>query len=256
MTLISSIITDAFREANIIPLSASPTTEQTTEALRLLNAGFSAVYGGQAGEALSDWPLGNYGRENSAYDLPLTVIQIQHPPINRRLIAVNEAAITVYLPVHPQDGARVAIIDPYGRLTTYPVTLDGNGRTIAGSPTITLNTNGLSREWFYRADLGQWVQLTSKLSTDEMPFPADFDTYWTISLAMRLNPRYGRTMDEQSALVYRTESQKFVARYLQSLPLAAREDLNYPFMSTQSYKWNSNFSSTQAFNNGAYYGEW
>lgn len=253
MTLISSIITDAFREANIIPLSASPTTEQTTEALRLLNAGFSAVYGGQAGEALSDWPLGNYGRENSAYDLPLTVIQIQHPPINRRLIAVNEAAITVYLPVHPQDGARVAIIDPYGRLTTYPVTLDGNGRTIAGSPTITLNTNGLSREWFYRADLGQWVQLTSKLSTDEMPFPADFDTYWTISLAMRLNPRYGRTMDEQSAAIFSADRRKFVARYLQSMPLDAKQDISWPFMSVQGYDRERGFSSTTAFDRGGYY---
>ena len=253
MTLVSSIITDAFREGNILPLSKAPTTDQSTEALRLLNGLFSSIYGDEAGEGLTDWPLGNYGRESPAYDLGYTDYRIDHPTINRRLIAVNEEARTVYLTLRPQDGARMGIADPFGRLAAFPVTLNGNGREIEGAATLLLNTNGLNREWFYRADLGDWVRLTSKILTDEMPFPADFDNFFITYLAMRLNPRYGREMDAQSATIYKSERKKFVARYLQSMPLEVLDDISWPFMSTQSYDQQREFSSNRAFDRGSYF---
>ena len=87
--LISSIITDAFREANILPLGKAPTALQSTEALRLFNAIITAIYGGDAGEELGDWPLGIYGRESMADPISFTPDQIQRPTINRRLIAVS-----------------------------------------------------------------------------------------------------------------------------------------------------------------------
>lgn len=253
MTVISSIITDAFREGNILPLGKAPTANQSTEALRLLNGLFSSIYGNEAGEGLTDWPLGNFGRESPGYDLAYTDDQIDHPTINRRLIAVNEAARTVYLTLRPQDGARMGIADPFGRLASVPVTLDANGRTIEGAATLLLDTNGLNREWFYRADLGDWVRLTQKADTDEMPFPADFDNFFITLLAMRLNPRYGRTMDDQSALIYKSERKKFVARYLQSMPLEILDDISWPFMSTQSYDQQREFSSNRAFDRGGYF---
>ena len=121
----------------------------------------------------------------------------------------------------------MSILDPFGRLNTYPVTIDANGRTIEGSATLTLDTNGLSREWFYRADLGNWVAISSLVETDEMPYPADFDMFFITYLAMRLNPRYGRMMDEQSQAVFRSERKKFVSRYLQSLSLEINDDLSW-----------------------------
>lgn len=249
MTLISSIINDAFREGNIIPLGVAPTTPQATEALRLYNAVISSLYGIEAGEFLQDWPLGNYGRQYP--DTCITEDRRKHPEINRRLIALNEAAITVYLSPRPQDGARYGIIDPFGRLAAFPVTLDANGRTIAGAATAVLNTNGLSREWFYRADLGEWVQLTSLIATDKNPFPAEFDNFFVTLLALRVNPRYGRTMDEQSAAIFKAERKKFVARYLQSLPLEILDDISWPFMSTQGYDQQRAFGdSTYGFTRG------
>jgi len=256
VTLISSIITDAFREGNILPLTTAPNAAQSTEALRLFNAVISSVYGDEAGEALQDWPLGNYGRESTADDIPTTDYRIDRPTINRRLIAVNEEARTVYLTVRPQDGARMGIADPFGRLATYPVTLDANGRTIEGTPTITLNTDGTFTEWFYRADLAGWVKLTSLLDTDQLPFPADFDNFFITLLALRLNPRYGRTMDEQSALIFKSEKRKFVNRYLQSMPLEILDDISWPFMSLQSYDQQRSFSSNRAFDSGSYPGSW
>lgn len=251
MTLISSVILDAYRESNLIPLGQSPNTNQVTEGLRLLNQLFSAVLGDEAGEALQDWPLGNFGREEP--DTWLTDQQRERPSINRRLIALNEEAFTVYLTPTPQDGSRMSILDPYGRLAAFPVTLDGNGRTIEGFPTLILNVNGLASEWFYRADLGDWVRITNKADTDEMPYPSDFDTFFTILLAIRLNPRYGRELSELSATIYKAERQKFMSRYLQSQPLETDDSLSWPFLSTQSYDRDRVYSSNSAFNRGGFY---
>jgi hypothetical protein len=249
--VISSIISDAYRENNILPLGATPNTLQTTEALRLLNALFSSVYGDEAGEALQDWPLGNFGRESPGYDIPATEYNLDRPTINQRMIAVNEEAKTVYFPLRPQDGSRMGLTDPFGRLATVPLTIDANGRTIEGAASIVVNIDGTYAEWFYRADLGDWVRLTSRILTDEMPFPADFDNFFITLLAMRINPRHGRSMDEQSAVIFRNEKRKFVARYLQSMPLEILDDISWPFLSLQSYDQQREFSSNRAFTRGS-----
>jgi hypothetical protein len=252
VTVISSILTQAYRESNILSLRKAATTEQTAEALTLLLQLFSAVYGDEAGEGLLDWPLGNYGRENPAdyCALDFTRRRLDHPQINRRLIVVNEEARTVYLTPRPQDGSRMALADPFGRLSTVPITLDANGRTIEGGLTLLLDTDGLFAEWFYRADLGSWMRLTNLTADDDMPFPADFDTFFIITLAMRLNPRYGRTLDAQSIAILKSERKKFVNRYLQSLPLDILDDISWPFLSTQGYDQQRAFSSSRNFDRG------
>jgi hypothetical protein len=203
---------------------------------------------------LADWPLGTFGNETPNYVFPYTDYAVTHPTINRRLIATATVAKTIYLTPYPQDGSRMGIADPFGRLAAFPVTLDANGRTIAGNATLVLNTNGLFREWFYRADLGQWVQLTQKLETDENPFPVDFDNFFITLLSLRLNPRYGRSMDDQTALIFKSDRKRFVARYLQSQPLEIDDGISWPFMSSQSYDQQRAFSSNSAFNRGWYGG--
>lgn len=254
MTLISSIIADAFREGNILPLNKAPTTPQATEALRLFQQNIRSIYGTEAGEGLTDWPLGTFGNESPNYIFPYTDFAVTHPTINRRLIATNTVAKSIFLTPYPQDGSRMGIADPFGRLATFPITLDANGRTIEDNATLVLNTNGLFREWFYRADLGQWVRISSLLSTDQNPFPEEFDNFFIIGLALRLNPRYGREMDDQSAVVFKSERRQFVARYLQSQPLEIDDSVSWPFMSTQSYDQQREFSSNRAFNRGWYGG--
>lgn len=253
MTVVSSIITDAFRESNILPLAKAPNDVQVTEALRLLNQLFTAIYGDEAGEALQDWPLGNFGVNSAEYAIDWSDFSIDRPMINRRLLALNEEAKTVYLPIYPQDGSRMGIADPYGRLAAFPVTLDGNGRTIEGTASLLINTNGTYQEWFYRADLGNWMKLTGVIATDEMPFPPDFDMFFSILLAMRLNPRYGRMMDAQSAEIFKGQRRAFVARYLQAMPLEIDDSISWPFMSTQSYDQQREFSSNRGFNRGSYF---
>lgn len=256
MTLVSSLISDAYRESNTLALGKAPNANQTTEALRLYNALIAGIYGGDAGEILTDWPLGTFDRDPNGCDyiLPYSDRRLHHPPINQRLIAVNETAATVWLTTRPQDGARMGVADPFGRLSDVPLTIDGNGRTIEGTPSIVLNTDGIFREWFYRADLAQWVRLTDLEADDENPFPKAFDNMWLIMLAMRLNPRYGRTLDEQSVAALKRNQQLFVARYLQSRPLEIDDSISWPFMSRQGYDTQRSFSSTQGFYRGRPYG--
>lgn len=254
MTLISSLILDAYREGNIIPLGRAPSDNQVTEALRLYNQNILSIYGGEAGEMLVDWPLGSFNVDEPGYTDPRTPYLIQRPPINQRLLVTNTAALTAYLTAYPQDGSRIGIADIFGRLATVPVTLDANGRTIEGNPTKVLNTNGAFQEWFYRADKGDWVKLTSLLATDENPFPEEFDIFFYIGLALRLNPRFGREMDSQTSLVFKQQRNQFIARYLQSRPLEIDDSLSWPFMSTQGYDQQRAFSSTAGFNRGWYGG--
>lgn len=254
MTLISSLITDAFREGNVLPLGKAPTANQLAEALRLYNQNVKSIYGSDAGEPLNDWPLGIFGVDEPGFTDPRSPQCIAYPSINRRLLVNNTAAMTVYLTPYPQDGARMGIADQYGRLAAVPVTLDANGRIIEGAATKVLNVNGTFQEWFYRADLGQWVKLTDLLSTDQNPFPDEFDAFFYIGLALRINPRYGREMDAQTSLVYKAQRNQFIARYLQSQPLEILDDISWPFMSVQGYSTERGFSSTRAFNRGWYGG--
>lgn len=254
MTLVSSIITDAFRESNILGLRKAPDAFQVAEALRLYNSNIRAIYGGNAGEGLTDWPLGTFGLDEPGVVDPRTPDQIQRPAGNSRLIATNANAITVYLPAYPQDGARMAIVDPYNRLSGAPVTVDGNGRPIESAASVTLNVDGTTYGWFYRAELGQWLKILSLAETDENPFPDGYDPFFIIGLALRLNPRYGREMDPQTQAVFKQNRREFIARYLQSEPLEIDDSISWPFMSAQSYDQQREFSSNRAFNRGWYGG--
>ena len=256
MTLISSIILDAYRESNIVPINAVLNNNQNTEALRLYNAILSGLFGTDVGEILRDWPLGNFGRDP---DFPCQEIGpndywIMQPPINTRLVAVNTSPISIDLTVRPQDGARYGIIDPYGQLATNPVTLNGNGRTIDGNPTFVANTNGLSNEWVYRADLGNWVSITNKALTDQNPFPAKFDEMFIILLAIRLNPRYGRDLTDLSKSILNANRTAFIAQYINSQPLVRDDSISYPFMSRMGWWWGRDFGSTTGFGRGNPYG--
>lgn len=251
MTLVSSIILDAYREANTLPLTALPNDAQNMEALRLYNALLGSLYGTDVGENLSDWPIGDFGRDPSNHFPPISTFRcLSHPPINSRIVATNQGAIVVDLTVRPQDGARYALIDPYGQLATYPVTLNGNGRTIEGVPYITLNTANTRREWVYRGDLGDWTKISNVALTDENPFPHEFDQFFSILLAMRINPRYGRELSDLSTSILRANRAAFVARYITSAPLEINDDVSWPYMSRQGYDTQRSFSARGAFNRG------
>lgn len=245
MTTVSDIIQGGYRELNLVGIGKEPTTAQAAEGLTLLNRIYAHVLGGEAGELLHDFPLGNYGRQSMDQEVWDTQ-WFQNPAPNLRLVATNDDALTVYLPDRPSDGARMGMIDPYARLATYPVTLDGNGFTIEGSPTLTLNTNSADKTWLFRADLGNWALLSTLASTDQSPFPSEFDDYFVILLALRLASRAGVKLSDASQAAFSSLEQKFRARYYQSAPLLT--DPSLQFNSRQSYRQYGPWSTPYAGN--------
>lgn len=211
MTLASDIITRAFRKSNLIAKVSTPEATEAAEGLALLNPIILSAVGFEAGEDLADISVGGT-YDQSSYCSP-------YLPANVRLVLNQSAARTVTLHPNPYEGQRVAIVDAGNNLATYSLTLDGNGRQIEASASdLVLSTSGISRQWLYRADTANWVRITELASSDQMPFPIEFDPYFITRLAMELNPQYaGQTAQETLDAMQRSE-RKLRARYRKPRP--------------------------------------
>lgn len=218
MTKTSEIISDAFRESNLIADGAQPTPSQQGAALRRLNVLVSGVYGFEVGDPLIDWPVGQHGISTDDKTW-WGETEWCYPPINTRLIAASDTPQNIHLHPNPSDGARVGLIDPAGLLSAAPVTIHGNGRRIEGQSSIELDEDNVQRLWFYRAETGNWTRLSELTAEDdeEFPFPIEFDDYFVTMLAARINPRYGRSLSEESSVVLATTLEKMRARYYQRM---------------------------------------
>ncbi len=235
MTLVSEIISDAYRESNIIPLGATPSTAQTTEALNRLNPILLSAVGNESGDELNDI---NYGGD---YDESEAITE--YIPANSRLILNLTAAVTLEADPDPYEGQRMAFTDVGGNLATYNVTVEGNGRTIEGAASVTLSTNGDKRQWLYRADTANWVKIEELEEADTMPFPSEFNDYFVIMLALRINPRYGQALSQESLEMLKKSRVQLRSRY-------RRKGLNSQtdpgLLGPRDY----NFYSDTAFNRG------
>lgn len=206
MTLVSDIIQRAYRASNLIPLGATPTTAQTTEALNLLNPFLLSCVGNEAGNALTDLNIGGTYDESQ-----LTTTWV---PDNYRLQITATTALTFNLDPYPKEGQRFAVVDVGNNFATYNVTINPNGRLLDGSSSAsTLNTNGLVKQWMYRADTGDWVTLATLTGADEMPFPVEFDIYFTHALAVLLNPQYGISIAPETQVMLNRARGQIRSRY-------------------------------------------
>lgn len=256
MTLVSSIINDAYRETNINPIGKTPSDAELTEGLRRLQTLVMSVYGNEAGEQLNPFPLGR-NEINSPVDYPWYQNQIPGDmfiPVDMRIMANLTGPGVINLHPRPDDGARMALIDVSHNLSTYPLTIYGNGRSIEGDDFQVYSTDGINQQWFYRDDLADWVKVNNLALTDEMPFPAEFDDMFIILLAARINPRYGQSLDQASIDALKRSRTQFRARYSQTIytPVdTALLALPAPYGVTSGrYYWNSLGDDTAAFNRG------
>jgi hypothetical protein len=227
MTLVSEIITDAFRQSNLLAIGATPTATQQAEALRYVNRIVMSVLGNEAGENLEAFALGGNNIEApSGYPwYGETPWGDWYLPMNKRIMLNLTDAATVPLYPVPCDGARFAVVDTSNNLSTYNLTVQGNGRTIEGATSLVLNTDGLVRQWFFREDLGNWMRVTDLELTDEFPFPVEFDQMFITLLAMSMNPAYGVMMDAQLANLFNRSRTQFRARYHNTIQTNAEHAL-------------------------------
>lgn len=226
MTTVRSIINSAMRETNLIPLGVTATDDQVGEAFVLLTTIVEDVLGNEAGENLIPFPLGqNDINSPSGYpwwanELPGNVFL----QTNLRIMCNLDGPGNVNLHPKPHDGARMGVVDVSGNFDEFPLTISGNGRMINGVTEIVLDTAGYKADWTYREDLGNWV-IVSPLDLDgDMPWPAAFDTMFIIKLAIRLDPRYGLTINALSLQALKESQTKFSARYSQTTTQVAVEN--------------------------------
>lgn len=233
MTSTLDIITDAYREGNLIGIGVTPTTPEQAQAITRLNAVVSNVFGYDVGEKLIDWPVGLAVGADSGDLRSWTAYRWSRPQAGVRLVVNVGGAQELFLPSVVNDGARLGFVDVGGTIGGNPITLNANGRLIEGAGEITLDTDGEVREWFYRADLGDWVKISQLTLGGDMPFPPEFDDVFVTLLAMRLNPRYGRSMAAETGGWLQQSVGRFKARYAQTVVTPA--DLPVLVMSRQSY---------------------
>lgn len=225
MTTIASIINSALRETNLIPLGVTPTTAQSNEAFILLTTIVQGVLGNEAGENLSPFPLGAEGI-NAPKGYPWWNNQLPGNvfiPSNARIMCNLTGPGLVNLHPRPHDGARMGIVDVSQNFDVFPLTVNGNGRSIEGEESMVYDTPGEIREWLYREDLGNWVTVVPLDPAGSLPWPPEFDDMFIIMLAMRLNPRYGQVIHPASAMALKAGMSKFSARYGQSTTVMPSE---------------------------------
>lgn len=254
MTTVASIIQSAFRETNLTPLGVLPNTDQQTEAFGLLQVVVASVLGNDAGENMLPLPLGkNTIKSPAGYpwwnnSLPGNV----YVPTNTRLMCNLTGPGTVNLDPAPRDGARMGVIDVSQDFDLYPLTINGNGRSIEGQASMTYSTRALIKEWLYREDLGNWVVVTPLTLTGDMPFPSDHDDMFIIMLAMRLNPRYGQTMHPASIETLKDAKMAFNSRYRQSIEVPSEVGLTRLTNAYSAYGRNTGHPNS-SFNSGVVY---
>jgi len=256
MTTVSQIITDAYRKSNLVSIGTDPTTAQQTEALRYLNRLVKSVFGNEAGNQLTAFPLGsnNISRPGGYPWWGNEPSNDWFVPKNIRTILNLTSSINLYLHPDPDDGTRFALIDASNNLDTYPVTIYGNGRLFEGATTLGINTAGYDAEWFYRADLGNWQKYAPLATSDTFPFPEEFDNFFIIGLAMELNPSYGQTVDEQAQASFSRSRNQLRARYKQNVPQRSELALiRSPIVSSDRYLWGNSdwlYNPTSMFDKG------
>lgn len=219
MTLVSDIVRSGLRESNLVARQMTSPSEETDEALARLEAIVLSTLGTDVGYIMEDWNVVTATSLKKPSGVPLTAAQAAAFTVspNARLVCGLTAATTLILDAQPQDGARFSVVDAKSNFATFNLTLNPNGRKIAGSAAnTTLSTNDTARDYFYRADIADWKVVAPLVLTDEFLFPADFDDFFIITLATRMNPRYGAQLSEESKMRLDQQRAQIVGRYSQT----------------------------------------
>lgn len=234
-TAVATIISDAYREANITALGTLPTAAQQAEALDALNRVITSVYGDELGEQLSDWLVPNPQRTapvaanypqlpyaNQGYGVAAAFNQ--YPPKNTRIIWGGNTT-TVWLPEKPDNGSRIALIQGSGLgdngADGNVLTIDGNGRYLnslgATQQTFVFSTAApIAAGWLYLAGLGLWTPITELALTDNLPFPQKHDDFWITALMIRLAPRYNKVVSPETKGAFQLAMDRLISSYTQS----------------------------------------
>lgn len=229
------IINDAYRESNNIAAGIPVGGDQLSEGERLFNQVILSTFNTTLSSRLREWVVGPLPD-----GLYWPADRWTKPVSNARLLVNDTAVPQITLPVRGvADGARIAVARGQRDFAANPITLNAGPYRI-GTADSAANTRVIDSgpdvgvlNWFFRADLGVWVEFGALTHVDELPFPGEFDSYFTTRLAKRLNPRYGRATADDTNEEFARAERALRARYFQKV--VVRTDLDWRFNSVQAY---------------------
>ena len=268
-TPVQTIITDAYREMNVVALGLAPTANQNAEGLSRLNRIVRSVLGHQLGEKLLDWqapqpqrtaevaanfpqlpyPIGtDVGILPMPNGVAYDVCVAPYPPQNSRIVW-GGVTMTVFFPEAPDNGARMMLVQGSGLgdggTNGDALTLDGNGRFI-GAPgtaqaafTFNAATPFAPALWLYTAETGLWNAIADFALTDSLPFSEEHDDFWTAALAIRLAPRYNKAISAETKAAFSNGLIALQTAYRQSgTTIYGSQDFPRSLQSFTSGRWN------------------
>lgn len=250
--LASDAVSYAYREAAIKRIGSTLTADELAEGLRRLNGFLFSLFSAEIGEKLSDVQVPQNQRAttesanafNIAYPANIDGFStmgspgftaepnVFNLPGNSRILWKGTTATTVYLPEYPNDGARIGFADVG---STVNLTIHANGRKIEGAATKVVATGSAPAEWFYRADLGEWIELAQLVAADSTPLPAEFDDLLVSGTAIRLTALDQITPTAGTMFIYDRLLKRCKQRYAQAVNTSAGGE--YLAQSIQSYDW-------------------
>ena len=245
---IQTIIEDAYRESNILPLGQSLETNELSDGLSRLQRLVDSWYGQVAGEYVYDWFIPKLDRApdyalnpRDVYGLNRT--QPQYPGINARLVLNLTSDFTVYFPKYPNDGSRMTFVNVGDDTKTF--TINPNQKNIEGSnASIAINLQQVSSgDYFFRSDTQNWQKIEPLTLAGESPFPAQFDDLMTSALARRLSVSNGQNPSPIIEEVYRRQMDAFRARYKQLTPTNITDNIG----TIQSFMVDGEYGSPDGF---------
>jgi hypothetical protein len=180
------VIQRALRLHGVIAAGATPGASDAADALTALNAVKRAWFGTLIGPRLGPIALtGTTGQaENGGeYQIP------------------GGAAFTLTAPANPKAGARFGVVDTGLSWTSYPLTINPNGRQIGGSAAnATIGTAGQNTRYWFRGDTGAWIAEADFASlTSAIEFPDSVIAYLPYMLAVALAAEYGADVRQEVA---------------------------------------------------------
>lgn len=260
MTTASDIISRAYRESNYRAIGDTPSADEQTEGLALLQSIVDSLFAMVAGIKPMMWyvPRPQLTAPTAANypALPgdagiLLHNDVKYPPANSRLLMKNTDATTVYFQYQPQDGALMEYVD-VGHTGT--VTLAGNGALFSTTgfdgevviPSNNPDARNAPRRWVYRGDYGSWVEIETLTLDSDMPFPTAFDDYFVTGLSIRLSPSMGMDPRQITMIRHQQMTDQIRLQYLQMKEVL----VGNAGLPTEHNYWNGRLGSAQAFESG------
>lgn len=171
------IIKRAGRMNGVIATGDDPTAEEMADAFTALVTMLRALHGDVIGPRLSPQAM-------------TAATQAENGGLYQ---AALSAGATLTAPLRPRNGSRFGIADVSANFSSNNATIARNGQLLEGTAaSLTLNTNGTQRVWFFDADTGNWVREADLASVDvSPPYPDRLIAFLPAMLAVFVGPEFG-----------------------------------------------------------------